>query len=466
MADVIGNSVNELDDEFFKAYSKKIKDESTSQSSNSFSQEKEYEEVGYAGCDQGYYKIVRLLGAPIGAESQGYKRKPTDPKEVLMCEVKDDKGKRFTIKMPLRAERASDNHILIRMYDKVMEKARINGVTVYVNKDKHPEAFELISKGGFKPEDGKTYQFSGGLKGDKLSIYNCIDRSDDWCKNNKHSKILCRSVNVDDQGRIWAKPGIKSFGSVNKIAELLGKYGSFMKYDLAFERTGQKENPWNIKNASRLKEAGMLEDLANMDGTEVDANQIVIGPLSDEEKNYELYDLDKFFGPTSYTKIYNRIPSFFKIVDAAFGTHYEDEIRSLSEKEKTEWALVKEAEQTEAEQKEIEKNLNLNESEIAEATSTENSALSDDSIFGVSEVKSSRKRPSSNEGLSVDKIAKLKGYQYLTDDIKNRIKDIIEDENGKVKIIWDREDDLLECDDCGTLSPEASTACPVCGAKF
>lgn len=461
MADVIGNSVDELDDEFFKAYSKKIKDETATQTSNSNFQQREYEEIGYVGCEPGFYKVVRLLGAPIGAESQGYKRKPTDPKEVLMCEVKDDKGKRFTIKMPLRAERSVDNHILIRMYDKVMEKTRINGASVYVNKDKHPEAFELVSKGGFKPEDGKTYQFSSGLKGDKLSIYNCIDRTDKWCKDNKHSKVLCRSLNVDDQGRVWAKPGIKSYGSVNKIAELLGKYGSFMKYDIAFERTGMKDNPWNIKNASRLKEAGMLEDLANMDGTEVDANQIVVGPLTDEERQYELYDLDKLYGPTSYTKIYNRIPSFFKIVDAAFGTHYEDEIKQLSEKEKAEWEANKETEQVAAEQKEIEKNLNLNEQEVAEATSTE-TAVSDDAVFGSAEQPKRRHSTS----LSADKIALLKGYQYLTDEIKSRIKDVSTEADGKVKIVWDKDDDLLECDTCGALSPEASTACPVCGMKF
>lgn len=456
MADVIGNSTEELDDEFFKAYSKKIKDENASHSSNGgSSQSKEYEEVGYAGCDTGIYKIVRLLGAPIGAESQGYKRKPTDPKEVIMCEVKDDKGKRFTIKLPLRAERASDNHILIRMYDKVAEKAYINGTSVFVNKDKHPEAFELITKGGFKREDGNSYTYASGLKGDRLSIYNVIDRTDDWCKNNKHSKILCRSLNVDDQGRTWAKPGIKSFGSVNKIAELLGKYGSFMKYDVALERTGQKENPWNIKNASRLKEAGMLEDLANMDGTEVDADKIVIGPLTPEEKQYELYDLDKFYGPTSYTKIYNRIPSFFKIVDAAFGTHFEDEIKQLSEKEKAEWEANKETQQAQAENAEIQKNLSLSESEVNEATA--DTGLSDDDVFGV--------KPQPQQPAQLQNIELLKGYASLPEEIKARIKKI-DVADGKAKITWDREDDLLECDDCGSLSPENSPVCPVCGAKF
>lgn len=461
MADVIGNSIEELDDDFFKNYSKKVKEETEKKagnSGNSFAP-KDYEEIAYAGCDKGFYRVVRLIGAPIGAESQGYKRKPTDPVEILMCDVKDDNGKRFTIKLPLRAERSSDNHVLIRLWDKVMEKTYINRQAVFVNKDKHPELFELISKGGFKPEDGMSYTYAGGLKGDRLSIYNCIDRSDSWCKDNKHSKILARDVNVDDQGRVWGKPGIKSYGSVQKIADIIGKYGSFMKYDLGFERTGVKENPWNIKNASRLKEAGMLEDMSNADGSEVNPDQIVVGPLSDEERGYELYDLDKLFAPTSYTKIYQRIPSFFKMTDATLGTSFEDEIRALSEKEKAKWAADRENAQAEAENKEIQKNLNLSEAEIKEATSPDNE------LDNAMRPAPAKRSSVASAGLSADKTALLKGYQYLTDDIKSRIKDV-QTVDGKTKIVWDRDDDLLECDTCGALSPESATACPVCGTKF
>ena len=55
----------------------------------------------------------------------------------------------------------------------------------------------------------------------------------------------------------------------------------------------------------------------------------------------------------------------------------------------------------------------------------------------------------------------------MTDEIKSRIKDVEEKSDGSVSIIWDRKDDLLQCDACGALSPEEGvTHCPVCGAKF
>jgi hypothetical protein len=456
------NESVELDDAFFDAYSKKVKADSEKKASEGGYPAAEYDEIGYTGCEKGNFRIVRLIGAPIGAESQGYKRKPYDPKEILTCEVKDDEGKRFTIKLPLRQPIAADNHILIRMYDKVCEKTKINGEWVFVNKNKpgKSEIFEAMTKGGFKPEDGKTYQYSSGYKCDKVSIYNVIDRDDNWCKENKHTKILCRDLNIDEQGRAWAKPGIKSFGSVQKIATLLGKYGSFEKYDIGLKKTGLKENPWEIVNASRLKEKEMLEDLGNDDGSSVDESKIVIGPLTDEERSYERYDLDKLYQPTTYQKIQKRISGLFKLYDAQMGTHFTEELAGLVEKEKAYFAekyAKTENEETvkqeEAEKVAIQESLETEETPVSEAPVTRSR-------------RSAAPTEETTATISADKIALLKGWQYLPAEIKARIVDVVE-ENGKTQIVWDRKDDLLVCDDCGAFSPEEGvTHCPVCGTSF
>ena len=463
MSDEMNESV-ELDDAFFKAYSKKVSEDAANSAGGGNYEQPEYDEVGYVGCEKGAFSIVRLLGAPIGAETQGYKRKPYDPKEIITCEVKDDDGKRFTIKLPLRQPIASDNHILIRLYDKVAEKVKINGENVYKNKAAHPEIFEAVTKGGFKPSDGKTYQYSNGYRGDRVSIYNVIDRSDTWCKDNKHTKILCRDLNIDDQNRVWAKPGIKSFGSVQKIAGLLGKYGSFEKYDIGLKKTGIKENPWEIVNASRLKEKDMMEDLGNDDGSTVDENIISVGPLTDEERTYERYDLDKFFQPTTYQKIQKRISGLFKLCDAQLGTHFTEELAGLVEKEKAYFKELygdKEAKQAKAENEAIRENLNMTKEEFAEATSVD--TMPDPMAAPA------RRRPTaeaSSSKLSADKIALLKGWDNQSEEIRARIVDV-EVKDGKPTIVWDRKDDLLQCDGCGALSPEKGvTHCPVCGAKF
>jgi len=481
MSDVMNESV-ELDDEFFKSYSKKIQDDSKNQNNGGNYEQPEYDEVGYVGCEKGFYTVVRLLGAPIGAEAQGYKRKPYDPKEIITCEVKDDDGKRFTIKLPLRQPIAADNHILIRLYDKVMEKVKINGDWVYKNKTAHPEIFELVSKGGFKPTDGKTYQFSTGYRGDRVSIYNCIDYKDNWCAENKHTKILCRDLNIDDQNRVWAKPGIKSYGSVQKIASILGKDGSFEKYCLGFKKTGIKENPWEVVNASKMKEKDMLEELGNDDGSTVDEKIIKVGPMTDEERSYERYDLDKFFQPTTYQKIQKRISGLFKLCDAQLGTKFTEELNGLVAKEKEYFAKIyakEEKEQAAAENKAIQENLNMSEEEFNAATSVDTmpdpmaTPASFDTMQQVQSeepapaTRRTRSAPAAEEsGLSADKIALLKGWEFMSPEIKARVQDV-EVKDGKVSIVWDRKDDLLQCDDCGALSPEEGvTHCPVCGALF
>lgn len=479
MSEMTNESV-ELDDEFFKNYSKKVKEDSESKG-GSF-EKPEYDEIGYVGCSKGNFTVVRLIGAPIGAESQGYKRKPYDPKEIIQVEVKDDEGKRFTIKLPLRQPIASDNHILIRMYDKVCEKARIGNESVFVNKNKpgRKEIYEMMSKGGFKPEDGKTYQYSNGYRGDRVSIYNVIDRGDTWCKDNKHTKILCRDLNIDDQNRVWAKPGIKSFGSVSKIAALIGKDGSFEKYDIALKKTGLKDNPWEVVNASKMKDKDMMEELGNDDGSIVDASKVVIGPLTDDERSYERYDLDKLYQPTTYQKIQKRISGVFKLCDAQMGTHFTEELAGLVEKEKAYFAekyAKEEADQTKAEEKAIQENLGISEDEYNEAVSPDTmadpmAAPSFDAMTKVEESAPTRRRSAvAGATLSADKIALLKGWSSTPADIQARIKDVTT-ENGKVSIVWDRKDDLLQCDACGALSPEKDasgadlTCCPVCGASF
>lgn len=476
----------QLNDEFFAEYAKKLKEKEAAEKNSkgsSYTPNKSYEEVAYAGTDKGQYKVVRLLGAPIGTESvmSSFKRSGSDPHEVLVADVKDDSGKRFTIRMPVPAERESDNYILMRLYNKVMEKTYVNKKPIYVNEQKFPELFKLVSKGGFKESDGFAFTYSKGFKGDRVVIYNVIDRTDDWCEKNKHTKILARDVTVDDQNRVWAKEGIKSFGFVTKVRDLIGKYGNYEKYDVAIKKNGEKDNPFDVKNASRLKEKEMMEELINNDGSQV--NEMYITPerpLTQEEMAFKRYDIEKLFGPTRYGKLLERIPSVFKLCDASLGTNYFEELQGLAAKEKAEFEAMRaqqEAEQAAAENAAIRENLNMTEEEVNAAVSPENSELSTDAMFGTAsfdnmqnvateEAPKTRRSAAASTGLTADKIALLKGYDMLPEASKNRIKDVT-NLNGKVKIVWDTEADCLACDSCDAMSPEEGTThCPVCGVKF
>jgi hypothetical protein len=444
--------LTELDDNFFAAYANKIASENKRSTTN-FTP-KSYDAIGYAGCETGFYKVFRLIGAPPGCESIGYKRKNYDPIEIMMAEVKDDKGKKFIIKLPLREDSPTHNHILHRLYDKVTEVAWINGKKIFINQQKHPELWQTITKLGFGPND-PGYKMAGGLKSTNFVIFNVIDRQDDWCKENKHTKILCRQVNVDDSGRVWPSVGIKSFGFLTRLVDLQNKYKNYELYDIAIKRTGQKDPPLELRNASVFKEKDMLTELLNADGTIPDANIIVVGPLSEEEKQYERYDLDKLYQPTSHTKILNRIASAFKLTDATLGTKFYEELVSLSEKEKAEWKLKYgtedeedvEAEQAQAENIEINKNLQ----EDKPKPTARRTAV------GTPET-----------GLSAEKIALLKGWSKLTDAQKALIKDVTVKDGKVTDISWiecDETSNLLACE-CDVPVPEAFPCCPACGADY
>jgi len=339
---------------------------------------------------------------------------------------------------------------------------KVNGQNVFENEGKPQvkDIFEKMKKGGFTPADGQSYTYAAGYKPDRISIYNVIDRLDDWCKQNKHTKILCRDLNIDDQGRAWAKPGLKSFSSKPRIDGLICKYGSTEKYDVGIKRTGVKDNPLIVVNASRLAKADMFEELANDDGTVVDGSRISTELLTPEEAAYEKYDLDKYFSPTPYWKIQKRIGSVFKLCDAQMGTRFTEELEALVKKEKVELEAKKaesEMEQTAAESAAVTSAVNAVEEpapapvkEAAPATRTRAAVTP---------------APAVNT-LDDSKIALLKGWSHLNDAIKARIMDV-KVVDGKTEIVWDRKDDLLQCDECGALSPEEGvTHCPVCGTAF
>lgn len=474
----------EVSDGFFEEYAKKIKEDEKNNSSSSGNNSFQYDEISYVGLNKGIFGLFRFIGLPIGSEAMGYKRKNFDPKEIVQLELKDEKGKKFNVNLPLRTSEKRDDHILYRLYDAVTDSVQVGDTWVPKYKDKYPELYELVTKGGFKKEDGKQYTYANGLKGTRVTIYNVIDRLDDWCKDNKHTKILCRDLNIDDQNRIWAKAGVKSF-AFKTLGKLIGKYGLTDKYDVAVKRTGIQDNPFIILNASRLKEKDMLEDLENDDeDIPFDVGKVVVGPLTAEERTYDVYDLDKYFSPTKYTKIYERFGKVFELCDLDLGTHFLPEIKGYIEIEKKEAAERKAAREAAAESTENAAiNAALDKIE-AEAAAIEDDEPQTSSIPGFEGMEPMD--PTANISMSTETPAPtrtrsrteatpapsvgidtslLKGYDNLSDEIKNRIVEVKKD-GDKVEIVWDRKDDLLRCDTCGALSPESASHCPVCGIKF
>lgn len=454
-----------LDDAFFNDYANGIK---ADQERKGGGFTREYDEVAYAACKPGENRIFRMVGLP--PKQKTHPRRCWDPKEVIMSDIKSDDGKRFTLKLPPKEDIASKNHIIHRLFDRINEVTWIKGQTpgskankVFVNQAQHPELMEKSNKMGFTPEDGDiSYKSANGLKGSKYIIQNVIDRHDNWCAENNHTKILANSVNVDDKGRVWGKAGIKEFGYIDKLGDLINKYKLPEGYDIAIKRiAGAKTAPWELRNASLYAEKDLMEELKNDDGTIPPKDIIVIGPLTAAEKAYEKYDLDKFYGPTTYQTILKRIPSIFKECDAALKSKFYDELLSLVEDEKKRFDELYRKEEQETAAKE-------------EAAVQEEVADNPYGIPNETPVTDTPKRRATvgptDTGLAADKIAALKGWAQLKDSEKALIQDVVINEDGTVKTIkWIECDDysqLLACDVCSAPSPDNFERCPACGGSF
>ena len=95
--------------------------------------------------------------------------------------------------------------------------------------------------------------------------------------------------------------------------------------DIGMSRTGLTTPAYEVFNANRNPERIQNPDLEKLLG---DPNG-----LTEEEKTWEPYDLDKIFGVTSYTRIFNRLQKSLMKIDSALGTGFYKEIEALANQE-------------------------------------------------------------------------------------------------------------------------------------
>lgn len=456
----------ELDDARMASYAAAMakKDAERQANAGSGSYQKEYEEVHYMRLETGKFGVCRILGAPVDYPDPNYQRKPYDFKEVVLCEIKGEDGKKYTLKLPVPSRNKNENHIVHRLYAEVAKKANVNGKSVAVYEEKFPDLFEAVSKTGYKKEEGKSYQYNSGLKGDRVVIFNVIDRTDNWCKDNKHTKLICRDVQED--GVSWAKPGLKSFGFLPRFNTLVAKYKkSHTKFDVAIMKTGLKDNPFELRNASYFKEKDCIEELTNNDGSLVDVDSISVDVLSPEELAYTPYDLDKLFRPTAYRTINEKIGWIFKLADAKLGTHFTEELNALIEKEKEEYEAWKaeHANNSAAETAQAAAET----AAVTEALATAQAEAANASFDDLDPMNQPAQPMPRREAAKTGDFSLLPHYEELADDDKALIEGVTAGEKYPT-IQWkvcEETKGLYVCD-CGLPTPKSFKSCPLCGTKF
>ena len=412
-------------------------------------------------------KIIRLVGnSPLMREN------PTDPIIVKRALVKTDDGKWTTI--ILGDDR---DHPVNKLWRTIIGKYKYdkeNKVKIFDNKGK--PSFERFIRNGKKAEECDAKE--KGMMTDTFYLFNCIDKTDNWCAENKHTKLLCwdcTTKEVDGKTVEYPIYGIKPSLYNNVFDEQCTALNRmYDEFDVVVKRLSKKlGDSWiqifSPEEKSKISQIGL------------DPNKVTMNYLTESEEAYEKYKLEDIpfvSRPTSVSYVLKVLPKLIKACDLDFGTNLYEEFVEYAEKEKKEWesrkAETKETESAEDTSIEVE-----SEDEVTEeTTSTETPSF--DSMENVEtesseddELPSEVEEPTPTVTKKVVKTAKtvfdplsLKSEFPYIDKLRAEDLALITGYNSETNELTFKEGtDLAECP-CGCTIGDPFMSCPKCGAVF
>lgn len=304
-------------------------------------------------------KIIRLVGnSPLMREL------PSDGLIVKRAFVKTDDDKWSTIILSEDRE-----HPVNKLWRTIIGKYTYDKDTKtreYNNKGK--PSFERFIRNGKKAEDCLASE--KGMMADTFYLFNCLDKSDDWCKENKHTKLLCwdsTTKEVDGKTVEYPTYGIKpSLYNIIFDEQCTALNRMYDEFDVVVKRLSKKlGDSWiqvfSPEEKSKITQVGL------------DPNKVTMNYLSEEEESYERYKLEDIpfvSRPTSASYVNKVLNRLIKQCDIDFGTNLQSDFAEWIEKEKKEWesrkAETKETESSEDTSTEVESE----EEEVTEETTS------------------------------------------------------------------------------------------------
>ena len=425
-----------VNDDVFEKYAAQQEAEANEAAKRGNGSQGAYTEIAWTGLSPKDLKIVRAVGGPPDSNID-----VTTAKSVRVAWIVGDDGKKFRCILPERSD--APDHPLWRIITRVKATEWDDGKKSFPVQQKHPQVYNIVEKNGLTEGD-KAYIFDRGWTGRQVLIMNVIDREQmAWHRENKHTMLLSRNIGEGKDGTKFPEEGVPVYGFSSHLANLFKFYKSWEKYDIGILRTGQKETPYRIINASKY-----IEEVP-----EHKRGLVVEGPLSAEEASWDRYDLNKLFGVTSYTKIYNRLQLTIARIDASLGTHFIDEFKELVDKEKAAW----EAQREDEEDKE------------ALSTATPGVDLESEPDPEPEPKKAPKRREvksQAEESAGFD-TSFLKGWDKSSVEERLSVKGITV-KNGKLVDIEYKDPNvpLLACPSCEMPGTETATVCIGCGLSF
>lgn len=422
---------------------KEKKDEAARRSGGGYT--REYEDIAYLALAEDSDKVFRMLGAPPTMRTNEF-----DPKIVLYSYVRSDTGSNSRIIWPSKEDNAT--WILWKIFDLVLKHKWDNtkNERIYTYKDSHPDIFMRVFKNG-RPD----VKFEGGWKPKEVVMANVIDRHDlEWHKENKHTKLLSKKASKMDGDSWWFEPGIPYYTFKIIWDDVVEYNGDWENYDMALRKIS--DNPF-------YKAFHGINDLKKIQ--ESSRSFIYDGPLTDEEKLYARYDIDKLFKVTSYQKIHRSLGVFIQQVDAAFKTSFYKELESLVEKEKLEY------DQNNPTKEDVEENSPSPEEQATEPAVAASTSPPKRAAAALRKPLSEQKKIATVnwEGLADGTFNGMvyEGVPKMTEEEKAMVVSVNED--GSFKYVDEYEGNVLqlfEFEQSGFLSPQEFHVDPLSGIEF
>ena len=440
----------------------------------------DYEEITYCAFDT-KEKAIRPVGYPFNPQTL-QSPNDTDIKIFMHSQVVCDDGEKYVhINWPAKVKTqktgvkivADPDYILTKLYNKVMERSWIaypegkteirngrkcTGEWKYHHKD--TEIFKRIQLNGKRGEFTK-------FEPKERVVMNVIDRSDDWCEKNKHTKILVSKINV-------GKP-YKNEATGEMITPSYPDKGiSNSTYDVIFETLVKKTGGWNKDIV--IKKTGVKLDTEYKIYEAIPA-RVEVGDISSEvfatckdegiPSDWVLYDTKKLTNASSAFKLKKSLEGLFKLFDATFNDHLLEELKEIAKIEEEEYKKSHPSETS------AETSIDAQKQEQAKALTTETKVEEP--------AKRERTSPVANSPKPVAELCaeNFESWNKLSEDDKKILINHIDHFNGTIPVyktqINGKPVELGPCspDPCyykgtneTTNFPLDMKVCPSCGAQY
>lgn len=257
--------------------------------------------------NKGVPKIIRLLG-----NSPLMRDKDTDPIIVKRSMCIDDDGHYATV--ILSDDKDHPINVLFRTILGKYKFDKDTKVRTYYNAGK--PSFERFMYNG-KPKE-KRSAYERGMQPETYYLFNCIDKTDNWCAENKHSKLLCWDSSVkeiDGKNRTYYTYGVKPSFYTNVFDEKCTEFNRmFDEFDIVVMRLKEK------KGDSYLTILTPEQKMA-INNLGLDFSKVTMDYLTDDEESYGLYKLEDIpfiSRPTSCTYFLKVFSKLIKQADMDF----------------------------------------------------------------------------------------------------------------------------------------------------